>query len=411
MQLKLRTPYEAMIEVEDLPAYFPSTSELQFFDPRSVDFLNELSRQILAHSQLRALPEMVALAFYIRRTNILSIIAENTQPNAKAHLIPAAIGTVFHVCPANVDTMFIYSFAISLLAGNKNILRISERMDAPQIELLFGILNKILEDPEFSFLSHYINIISYGHDDAISSYLSLNCQARVIWGGDNTINIFKQFPTQVRTRDLLFSDRISIACIQAATFNQLTKEEQTALSKKLYNDAYTFDQKGCASPQVLYFIGTQPDCERCENALGRMLSKLVAEQYQTDVSSLASLKLNQAVDDALDNKLLSTSGDNYSFFATLEQGTTLEELHTCGGGYFYIHKVESIADIQTERNNKVQTLAHFGFKEKELEQLKSLAHGQGIDRIVPIGAALDFSYLWDGYNLIDALSKKVFFKP
>lgn len=411
MQLKLRTPYEAMIDMEALPAYLPSTSELRFFDPRSIDFLNDLSRRILAHSQLRALPEMVALAFYIRRTNILSIIADNTPPAAKAHLINAAIGTVFHVCPANVDTMFIYSFAISLLAGNKNILRISERMDAPQIEVLFGILNEILKQAEFSFLHSYINIISYGHDEAISSYLSLNCQARVIWGGDNTVKLFKQFPTQVRTRDLLFSDRISIACIQSATFNQLEEEEQLALSKKLYNDAYTFDQKGCASPQILYFIGKKSDSESCENVLAGLLSKIVAGQYQTDVSSLASLKLNQAVDDALNHKLTSASGDNYTFFAALDQAVDLEKLHTCGGGYFYIHQVEIISDIKAGRNNKVQTLAHFGFHEHELEQLKTLAQGQGIDRIVPIGSALDFSYLWDGYNLIDALSKKVFFKP
>jgi hypothetical protein len=33
--------------------------------------------------------------------------------------------------------------------------------------------------------------------------------------------------------------------------------------------------------------------------------------------------------------------------------------------------------------------------------------GEGIDRVVPLGRALEFNYVWDGYNLLDELSKKV----
>jgi len=31
----------------------------------------------------------------------------------------------------------------------------------------------------------------------------------------------------------------------------------------------------------------------------------------------------------------------------------------------------------------------------------------GIDRIVPIGATMDFSLIWDGRNLINTLSREV----
>ena len=36
-------------------------------------------------------------------------------------------GLVFHVPPANVDTIFVYSWALSALAGNSNVVRISSR--------------------------------------------------------------------------------------------------------------------------------------------------------------------------------------------------------------------------------------------------------------------------------------------
>ena len=32
-------------------------------------------------------------------------------------------GVVFHIAPKNVDTIFVYSFVLSLLCANKNIIR------------------------------------------------------------------------------------------------------------------------------------------------------------------------------------------------------------------------------------------------------------------------------------------------
>ena len=31
----------------------------------------------------------------------------------------------------------------------------------------------------------------------------------------------------------------------------------------------------------------------------------------------------------------------------------------------------------------------------------------GIDRVVPIGKALDINLIWDGYNVIDSLSRVI----
>ena len=32
---------------------------------------------------------------------------------------------------------------------------------------------------------------------------------------------------------------------------------------------------------------------------------------------------------------------------------------------------------------------------------------RGIDRVVPIGNALDFNSIWDGYDLVEQFSRKV----
>jgi hypothetical protein len=49
----------------------------------------------------------------------------------------------------------------------------------------------------------------------------------------------------------------------------------------------------------------------------------------------------------------------------------------------------------------------FGFSEEELKDFIKNSNLRGIDRIVPIGKSLDFSIIWDGFNLIESLSRSV----
>ena len=57
--------------------------------------------------------------------------------------------------------------------------------------------------------------------------------------------------------------------------------------------------------------------------------------------------------------------------------------------------------------SKIQTLTYFGFKKNELEKFIYLNKPNGIDRIVPIGRALEFNEVWDGYDLVRNLSKLI----
>ena len=47
-----------------------------------------------------------------------------------------------------------------------------------------------------------------------------------------------------------------------------------------------------------------------------------------------------------------------------------------------------------------QTVTHFGFTPAELREFAASAGAAGLDRIVPVGEALDFSPDWDGYSLL-----------
>ena len=56
-------------------------------------------------------------------------------------------------------------------------------------------------------------------------------------------------------------------------------------------------------------------------------------------------------------------------------------------------------------NNNTQTLTYFGFKKEMILKNFNLKYFKGIDRIVPVGQALDINLNWDGYDVINALTR------
>ena len=58
---------------------------------------------------------------------------------------------------------------------------------------------------------------------------------------------------------------------------------------------------------------------------------------------------------------------------------------------------------------KDQTATYFGLSPDAVRALARHLNGIGIDRWVPVGHALDFASLWDGYDLLREFTKVVTF--
>jgi hypothetical protein len=398
------------ISLFDLPIFNSSEYVLKPFDEIVIDFFDVVSKSILSNKTINSLPEIAALGFWLRKANLLKLKEENQHLFISEIYNTSPLGKVFHICPANVDTMFIYSLTVSVLMGNKNLLRVSSRMDAPHVSILFEIINNTIGQEKYYVFKDYINIISYPHSNVISTSISENVNVRVIWGGDQTIKTFKVFKAAPRAKDIVFADRVSMLCMDCKAYNHLQNDDLKVVLRNFYNDAYTFNQMGCSSPQTIYFIGSIKDYDTCIIKFQKEAAEFLHLNYENDISSLASLKLNRMVDDAIDNILLSQTGDNYLKLIELNSETDESKLHGCGGGYFYFKHIESAKELCNLYHPKVQTICYFGLSKDDLQILIDLSNGEGIDRIVPLGQALNFYYIWDGYNLFDELSKKVFIK-
>ncbi|HEX7063583.1 MAG TPA: acyl-CoA reductase, partial [Bacillales bacterium] len=84
----------------------------------------------------------------------------------------------------------------------------------------------------------------------------------------------------------------------------------------------------------------------------------------------------------------------------------LREQHS-GGGLFLERAVEDIREIAPSLQDKDQTVSYFGFTKKELIRFIDAMQSRGVDRIVPVGQALDFNGVWDGYRLLHYFTREI----
>jgi hypothetical protein len=70
---------------------------------------------------------------------------------------------------------------------------------------------------------------------------------------------------------------------------------------------------------------------------------------------------------------------------------------------------EKVTEVSKFLNKSVQTVAYCGFTKNEIKTAFKNYIFFGGDRFVPLGETLHFSFQWDGYDLLNAMSKTRYF--
>jgi hypothetical protein len=366
---------------------------------RVIDFLEILSKQLLSKDIARLHPELVPLGFFLRRSEISRIKPIN--PAAEKKILTVPKGMVFHVPPANVDTIFVYSWVLSLLSGNKNVVRVSER-SGPAAR---AIISKIqtLFTTDFKDLAKTQIFIGIPRGDDLFTFLSANCDLRVLWGGDRSIDELRRYPLDPRATDLTFPDRSSFACLNSQAVNSLNESDLATLALKFVNDAWWFDQAACSSPKMIYWIGESEQNQKAkQNFFSAVSRHLEAENIGTD-PAMSKERLVRLTKVAMTEECtLDFSRDRVALASTTSNP---REWH--GAGSFIEVQLASLDEIVPHVQKRDQTMAYFGFSTEQLHKLVNDLQGRGLDRLVPIGDALSFSAIWDGYDLVESFSRKV----
>ena len=78
-----------------------------------------------------------------------------------------------------------------------------------------------------------------------------------------------------------------------------------------------------------------------------------------------------------------------------------------GYGTFIEIDIKTIKELKKYISEKCQTITQFGFESDDIKKVIIKENFRGIDRIVKMGMAFEISNIWDGYDIINILSRKI----
>lgn len=396
-------------ESKELKYIFPKEKDLEFnnfindtalvpFSDEVISFLNDLSKILYKDTRTRDYPDVSTFAFFIRKSNLFSL--KNEYCNSDENRLGR--GIVFHIAPSNVPVNFAYSLVSSLLAGNLNIVRVPSK-SFDQVKIITDAIFELSKLKNHKKISNKIILVSYPRNDIANSFFSKICDVRVIWGGDDTIKQIRESNIPPRSFDLTFADRYSICIINADSYIDEKNPEKIALN--FYNDTYLFDQNACTAPHLLIWLGEKKNVNNAKNIFWENLHIIAEPRYEIQ-SVIAVDKLTALYNQAINSEKLKKieSKDNLIVRVEIDELPKNIDEFRCTSGYFNEYHSSNILEILPIIDQKYQTLAYYGLSKKELNKLINSAP-RGIDRIVKIGKTTDFSLTWDGYNLINTLSR------
>ena len=346
---------------------------------------------LLKQNTVREHPEIVALAFWFRQAHLAKITA--AMPS---ELKDKKVHRVFHIAPANVDTVFMYSVLLSVLCANQNIVRVSQR-SGEVTWLLISLLKEYLKLPEGQVLANQVAVVEYeARHEQLTEKLSNWCDLRVIWGGDEAIKAVTAIAPQ--TAQVCFPDRYSVALIKLDGSSDIN-----ALASQFLTDLLPFTQQACSSPKAIYWLNTSPDYQRLFWTAVEQRIEQLDHQFETSHKVNQHLLLQKlAAGEGM--KLVQDPGDKIASFAHIHNvgpigrckvnslTAAMLEAHE-GDGLVVEQDIGLVNEIAFSA--KLQTISYTVTDE--------LTTPKGeFKRVVPLGKALEFAPVWDGVDLPEA---------
>lgn len=390
---------DGQFETGDWLQAFPMAASRPAFDNLAVEFLTDLSGVILKDREARAYPDLVTFGYFCRKANLKRMRAERGDCD-----IRRGWGTVLHIAPANIPINFAFSLVFGLLAGNSNIVRLPSRV-FPQNDVFMRIFGQLMGEERYAALSRENVLVQTARGSNRLKGLVHVVDGLVVWGGDATVSEFRSLDKRPRCVEVYFPDRTSSAVINAQACLALDEDGARRLAKDFYNDTYLVDQNACSSPSIVFWTGEKDLIERAKLQFWHSVeAELSAQSYKLDATAridrmLDLMEISRLKDDAL--QLNQYSSDIWALEEALPTGARLRF------GQFAEIEVGDVSEIARYFRPKEQTLTYFGFDGGDILKAIGPHPAHMVDRIVPVGRALDIGAYWDGKDVVSLLSRRI----
>jgi hypothetical protein len=405
MQIEVLLPDHGVVSLEELRRDLTGWTKGEPFNASLVDSSIDFSQRIFRDSEAKRYPELLALAYWMRKSEITRLIAQFRSLQLE-HRVLIPRGLVFHLPPRNVDTMFIYSWLLAALTGNKNVIRLSPQR-SESTNILLRLLRETLAAAAEPAKSGTV-IVSYGHEEEPTAMLSALCDVRVTWGGDSTVEIIRRSPLAPHAGEITFPDRYSLAAIGVDAYAELPEQKRDYLADQFYNDSFWFDQLACSSPRLLVWCGQKSSAKAASSDFFDRVAGCLRRRRYAIPAAASMRKLLFTCSAILDLPVAECRRyDEGLAILTLDSLAGFQRQHP-GGGLFFEAHLGSLLDLAAVLGRRDQTLTWFGFTPEELNALIRNLNGRSIDRIVPFGQALQFHRFWDGHDLLQEFCRCVY---
>lgn len=385
---------------------FKESGNHAIFENQTIEFLNEFSKKILNEKESKAYPDLVNFAFFIRKGNV-NLEKENyTNKELNSR---KGMGTALLIAPSNVPLNFAFSLVTTLLAGNNNIVRVSDK-NFPQVTLFLKLLNQFKLAGSFIEVLDRIKIISYPRESNWTQKLSEEVEIRLIWGGNETVDFFKSVKTKRRCTDLYFPNRYSCCVFNVSNMSKLSRIELQTVIQKFYNDTYLNDQNACTSPKSIFWYGDSELGKELSNIFWLELSNFLKINYKISEHQILEKFFNYSSIVINYPELFKVKRFSESLIVLSSLSSQIPkklETNQCNSGLFKEFYIDDFKLIFESSNSSYQTLVHSGFSIEELNIHHKSITGKGYERFVPIGKSQDFSFRWDGMDLIRHQSRYI----
>ncbi len=373
-----------------------SNQPMEPYSKEACSFVAALSDVLLKDAKARQYPDIMTFAFWCRKGNIKA----KKERWLKREEIRLGRGLVFQVAPSNVPVNFAFTYIFALLAGNATIVRVPTK-EFPQIMLICKKIKEIIGD--FPEIQKRTAIIQYPSESDITEQISLKADARVIWGGDATVEKIRQSKMRPRCIELAFADRYSICIIDGRAVEQAGEKALSKLAENFYNDTLLMDQNACSSPQMIFWENAT---DESKNLFWQAVYNYTKPRYHLQAASCVD-KYTRFCQEAVDNSALESGSRIENLIYRVELKELPEDIIDLRGscGYFYEFDLLNRNDLLNVITEKFQTLTYFGVEASDLKTWVVQNGVRGIDRIVPIGKALNIDTVWDGYDIVGILSR------
>ncbi len=375
--------------------------EIKVFEPfnnLATEFLSDFSKNLRKIKKINLYPDLIYLILWCGKNN-------KAGKHIDKNFLRLGRGLIFHICPANVPTNFIYSFFFGLLSGNSNIVKIPSK-NFQEKDIILLVIKSLFKKKKYLELKNSNCFVQYNNKIETTKKISSICDGRVIWGGDRTINDIRKTWIPERAIDITFPDRYSLSVISLQQLQKLSSKKIKYLTKKFYYDGYMMNQLACNSPHFVFWVGKKN--EKLQKYFWKQLSKIVEKKFFFDdihvVDKYTNLMENIIIQK--DFKNIKMFKNNLYVIDPAKHTKHIENIRGVNGTFFQLN-INQLADLKKFITKKCQTVSYFGFTKKQFKYFLTNNNLLGIDRVVPIGRALEIDIIWDGYEVVKSLSRVI----